>query len=135
MVRIGHLQSKRIAEHRRRFVEGDTVLSLIDRAGGIKAPGDLSRAYITRAGKDGAVKMTPIDLDALRLGEMALVELPAHAFQITKSLFQHPRFPPSLHAIEHVVEIAMHGFDRLAPDARAIQLIGDVRSFLLENLT
>ena len=47
------------------FVEGDTVLSLIDRAGGIKAPGDLSRAYITRAGKDGAVKMTPIDLDAL----------------------------------------------------------------------
>jgi protein involved in polysaccharide export with SLBB domain len=47
------------------FIEGDTVLSLIDRAGGIKAPGDLSRAYITRAGKDGAVKMTPVDLDAL----------------------------------------------------------------------
>jgi polysaccharide export outer membrane protein len=47
------------------FVEGDTVLSLIDRAGGIKAPGDLSRAYISRAGKDGAVKMTSIDLDAL----------------------------------------------------------------------
>lgn len=46
------------------FIEGDTVLSLIDRAGGIKAPGDLSRAYITRAGKDGT-KMTPIDLDAL----------------------------------------------------------------------
>lgn len=47
------------------FIEGDTVLSLIDRAGGIKAPGDLSRAYITRAGKNGAVDMTPIDLDAL----------------------------------------------------------------------
>ncbi len=47
------------------FIEGDTVLSLIDRAGGLKAPGDLSRAYITRAGKDGAVKMTPVDLDAL----------------------------------------------------------------------
>jgi protein involved in polysaccharide export with SLBB domain len=46
------------------FVEGDTVLSLIDRAGGIKAPGDLSRAYITRVGKDGT-KMTPVDLDAL----------------------------------------------------------------------
>jgi protein involved in polysaccharide export with SLBB domain len=47
------------------FIEGDTVLSLIDRAGGIKAPGDLSRSYITRTGKDGAVKMTPINLDAL----------------------------------------------------------------------
>jgi protein involved in polysaccharide export with SLBB domain len=47
------------------FVEGDTVLSLIDRAGGIRAPGDLARSYITRRGKDGAVTMTPIDLDAL----------------------------------------------------------------------
>jgi polysaccharide biosynthesis/export protein len=46
------------------FVEGDTVLSLIDRAGGIRAPGDLSRAYITRAGKAGTT-MTPVDLDAL----------------------------------------------------------------------
>lgn len=47
------------------FIEGDTVLSLIDRAGGIKAPGDLSRSYIARPGKDGAVQMIPIDLDAL----------------------------------------------------------------------
>ena len=34
-----------------------------------------------------------------------------------------------------IVDGGLHGFDRLAPDARAIQLIGDVRSFLLENLT
>lgn len=47
------------------FIEGDTVLSLIDRAGGIKAPGDLGRSYITRPGKDGAVQMILIDLDAL----------------------------------------------------------------------
>lgn len=47
------------------YVEGDTVLSLIDRAGGIRAPGDLTRSYISRRGKDGAVQMTPIDLDAL----------------------------------------------------------------------
>jgi len=47
------------------FIEGDTVLSLIDRAGGIKAPGDLSRSYISRPGKNGAIQMTPIDLDAL----------------------------------------------------------------------
>lgn len=47
------------------FIEGDTVLSLIDRAGGIKAPGDLSRSYIARPGKNAAVQMIPIDLDAL----------------------------------------------------------------------
>lgn len=47
------------------FIEGDTVLSLIDRAGGIKAPGDLSRSYIARPGENGAVQMIPIDLDAL----------------------------------------------------------------------
>lgn len=47
------------------YIEGDTVLSLIDRAGGIKAPGDLRRSYISRPGKDGAIQMTPIDLDAL----------------------------------------------------------------------
>jgi protein involved in polysaccharide export with SLBB domain len=38
---------------------------LIDRAGGIKAPGDLRRSYISRPDKNGAVQMTPIDLDAL----------------------------------------------------------------------
>ena len=47
------------------FVEGDTVLSLIDRAGGIRAPGDLARSYISRRGKASAIEMTPIDLDAL----------------------------------------------------------------------
>jgi len=47
------------------YVEGDTVLSLIDRAGGIRAPGDLSRTYISRKGSNGEMAMTPIDLDAL----------------------------------------------------------------------
>lgn len=47
------------------YVEGDTVLSLIDRAGGIRAPGDLSRTYISRRGAGGTTTMTPIDLDAL----------------------------------------------------------------------
>lgn len=47
------------------FVEGDTVWSLIDRAGGIKAPGDLRRSYISRPKADGGQELVPIDLDAL----------------------------------------------------------------------
>jgi len=47
------------------FVEGDTVWSLIDRAGGIKAPGDLRRSYISRPKHDGGQELVPIDLDAL----------------------------------------------------------------------
>jgi protein involved in polysaccharide export with SLBB domain len=47
------------------FVEGDTVWSLIDRAGGIKAPGDLRRSYISRPNPAGSQQLVPIDLDAL----------------------------------------------------------------------
>jgi len=46
-------------------VAGDTVLSLIDRAGGIKAPGDLSHSYISRPTKGGMPQVIPLDLDAL----------------------------------------------------------------------
>jgi protein involved in polysaccharide export with SLBB domain len=46
------------------FVEGDTVRSLLERAGGITAPGDLSRSYISR--KDGEKEtVIPVDLNAL----------------------------------------------------------------------
>jgi protein involved in polysaccharide export with SLBB domain len=47
------------------FVEGDTVWSLIDRAGGIKAPGDLRRSYIARPKAGGGEELVSIDLDAL----------------------------------------------------------------------
>jgi len=47
------------------YVEGDTVRSLIERAGGIKAPGDLRRSYIARPQAGGTPKVIPIDLDAL----------------------------------------------------------------------
>lgn len=47
------------------FVEGDSVLSLIDRAGGIKAPGDLSRSYISRPKPKDKPELIPLDLDAL----------------------------------------------------------------------
>jgi len=47
------------------FVEGDTVWSLIDRAGGIKAPGDLRRSYISRPKTGGGQELVSIDLEAL----------------------------------------------------------------------
>jgi protein involved in polysaccharide export with SLBB domain len=47
------------------FVEGDTVLSLIERAGGIRAPGDLSRSYISRPIPGKTPELIPLDLDAL----------------------------------------------------------------------
>lgn len=47
------------------FVEGDTVLSLIERAGGVKAPGDLRRSYISRPQPGRAPELIPLDLDAL----------------------------------------------------------------------
>jgi protein involved in polysaccharide export with SLBB domain len=47
------------------FIEGDTVRTLIERAGGIKAPGDLRRSYISRPNPKGPAQVIPIDLEAL----------------------------------------------------------------------
>jgi protein involved in polysaccharide export with SLBB domain len=47
------------------FVDGDTVLSLIERVGGIKAPGDLRRSYISRSRPDREPELIPLDLEAL----------------------------------------------------------------------
>ena len=47
------------------FVDGDTVLSLIERSGGIKAPGDLRRSYISRPRPDQTVELIAVDLEAL----------------------------------------------------------------------
>ena len=47
------------------FVDGDTVLSLIERAGGIKAPGDLRRSYISRPRPGQPPELLPLDLEAL----------------------------------------------------------------------
>lgn len=52
------------ASKRLPFVEGDTVSSLLQRAGGITAPGDLKRSYIARA-RRGQSPVIPIDLEAL----------------------------------------------------------------------
>ena len=47
------------------FVDGDTVLSLFNRIGGLKAPGDLRRSYIARPRSGQPPELIPIDLDAL----------------------------------------------------------------------
>lgn len=58
------------------YVEGDTVRSLIERAGGIKAPGDLRRSYIARPQAGGPPKVIPIDLDALLVRRDFHADLP-----------------------------------------------------------
>jgi len=47
------------------FIEGDTVRSIIERAGAIRAPGDLKRAYISRPLAGGKTETIHVDLDAL----------------------------------------------------------------------
>ncbi|HEX8108773.1 MAG TPA: SLBB domain-containing protein [Kofleriaceae bacterium] len=47
------------------FVDGDTVLSLFNRIGGIKAPGDLRRSYIARPRPGQPPEVIPVDLQAL----------------------------------------------------------------------
>jgi polysaccharide export outer membrane protein len=47
------------------FVDGDTVLSLLNRIGGIKAPGDLRRSYISRQRPGQPPELIPVDLEAL----------------------------------------------------------------------
>ncbi len=47
------------------FVDGDTVLSLFNRIGGIKAPGDLRRSYIARPRPGQPPELIPVDLVAL----------------------------------------------------------------------
>src|SRR5690606_34147109 len=47
------------------FIEGDTVRSLLERAGGIQAPGDLHRSYISRPRRGKKPALIPIDLEAL----------------------------------------------------------------------
>lgn len=47
------------------YIEGDTVRSIVERAGGIKAPGDLKSAYISRPVAGQPPTLIPIDLEAL----------------------------------------------------------------------
>jgi protein involved in polysaccharide export with SLBB domain len=58
------------------FVEGDTVRSLLDRIGGIKAPGDLRRSYISRPRPGKDPELIPLDLEALMVRRDFTVDRP-----------------------------------------------------------
>lgn len=60
------------------YIDGDTVLSLIDRAGGIKAPGDLARSYISRPRDQGAPELVPLDLESLLVRRDFRADKPIH---------------------------------------------------------
>jgi protein involved in polysaccharide export with SLBB domain len=47
------------------FLEGDTVMSLFDRIGGIKTAGDLRRSYISRPRRNQPAQVIALDLEAL----------------------------------------------------------------------
>ena len=65
--------SKRIT-----YIEGDTVRTLIERAGGITAAGDLARAYIERATTGGGPQRVAIDLEALLVRRDFREDKPVH---------------------------------------------------------
>lgn len=60
------------------FVEGDTVRSLLERAGGIKAAGDLRRAYISRPRQGKPPLLIPLDLEALLVRRDFSADKPVH---------------------------------------------------------
>ncbi|HEX2691305.1 MAG TPA: SLBB domain-containing protein [Kofleriaceae bacterium] len=126
------------------FIEGDTVLSLIDRAGGLKVPGDLSRSYIARPGKDGAIQMIPIDLDALlvrrdfsadrpiQMGDTIVVPAMRHSILVEGAVMRAGLYPynPSF-GIPAYIAIA-GGRTHNARDMDEVQLVrpdGKTRSY------
>jgi protein involved in polysaccharide export with SLBB domain len=60
------------------FVEGDTVLSLLDRAGGIKTAGDLQHSYISRPRDNASPEVIPVDLEALLVRRDFHADKPIH---------------------------------------------------------
>ncbi|HZJ68226.1 MAG TPA: SLBB domain-containing protein [Kofleriaceae bacterium] len=60
------------------YIEGDTVRTLIERAGGITASGDLTRAYIERPTVGGEPQRIPVNLDALLVRRDFREDKPVH---------------------------------------------------------
>lgn len=66
------------ASKRVTYIEGDTVRTLIERAGGIAAAGDLTRAYIERPIAGGEPQRIPLDLEALLVRRDFREDKPVH---------------------------------------------------------
>lgn len=118
------------------FVEGDTVRSLIERAGGIKAPGDLHRSFISRPRNDEDPLIIPIDLDALLvqrnfaadqvivMGDSIVIPPMRYAILVEGAVGRPGpyNFNPRLGVLEYVAHAG--GRTRTARDEDDIKLIG-----------
>jgi polysaccharide biosynthesis/export protein len=126
------------------FIEGDTVLSLIERAGGIKAPGDLRRAYISRGNASGTQEVIPVNLDALlikrdfkedkpvNLGDAIVVPPMQYSVLVEGAVARAGLYDynPSFSVTEYLARAG--GRSRLAKDiddVRVVDVNGNTRGF------
>lgn len=132
------------ASKRLPFVEGDTVLSLINRAGGIKTMGDLRRSYISRPQAGGRPQLIPIDLDRLlvkrdfsadkkvAMGDTIAIPPMTYSVRVEGAVARPGLYPfnPRFSIAEYVAHAG--GRSRTAKDleeARVIDLDGMTRAY------
>jgi protein involved in polysaccharide export with SLBB domain len=126
------------------FIEGDTVWSLIDRAGGIKAPGDLRRSYISRPRAEGVPELIPLDLELLlvrrdiradkpvQMGDLIVVPPMQYSVRVEGAVGRAGLYPynPKFGIAEYVANAG--GRTRSARDLDEVKIIepnGQTRSF------
>lgn len=117
------------------FIEGDTVRSLLERAGGIKAPGDMRRAFISRPRPHAQPEIIPIDLDALwvrrqfaadkpvRIGDTIVVPSMQYSVRVDGAVARAGlyQFNPAFGIQEYLAQAG--GRTRLAQDLRDVKLV------------
>jgi protein involved in polysaccharide export with SLBB domain len=117
------------------YIEGDTVRTLIERAGGITAAGDLSQAYIERPNANGAPQRIAVDLDALlvrrdfredkpvRVGDQIVIPTARRSVLVEGAVSRAGsyEFNPRLGISEYIARAG--GRTRLALDLKDAQLI------------
>lgn len=117
------------------YIEGDTVLSLINRAGGIKAPGDLQRSYISRPRDGGRPEQIPINLDSLlvkrdfsadrtiAMGDTIVVPPMQYSIRVEGAVARAGQYPfnPQFGIVDYVAHAG--GRTRTAQDLEDIKLI------------
>jgi polysaccharide biosynthesis/export protein len=117
------------------FVEGDTVRSLIERAGGIRAAGDLSRSYISRPQQGKQPLLIPIDLDALlirrdftadkpiQMNDMLVVPPMQYSIRVEGAVTRPGPYPfnPKFGILEYIAHAG--GRTRVARDIEDVRLV------------
>ncbi|MBI5482345.1 MAG: SLBB domain-containing protein [Deltaproteobacteria bacterium] len=121
------------------FEEGDTVRTVIERAGGVGPSADLKRAYIVRTtrGPNGslAIKVIPVDLDALlvkrdfaadvhlEMGDQVSVPFKRHAVAVQGAVMKPGvfQFNPKLSIDEYVANAG--GTTKMAQSRSNIRVV------------